>query len=328
MVARALPADADALVTCGRPGDRLAAAVEAVWQQLPGPRAREDVADADVVGALDRVEASLLDQDGQRADARGRQHEPTPPQDARADDGDTGDMDMGLDPGDMDMTMDMAPNGISLAGGFDHDRDGLEMDVLHVTLGPLLPAWPAGVVLRATLSGDVLVDARIEVLDTDDLPAARAARAAPAGAGEPAATAARGCDRAATLLGLAGAEDLAAGLRRVRDDLLAGAGPERMHPRLARLTRTVRRSGVLRWSLRGLGRLDAASLKRHALPASCGGDVHDRLVATLQGAVDVLRPSGAPDRHGAHARGRGRGDHDDAGVTARLSEVVPDLVTG
>src|SRR5699024_11402590 len=44
--------------------------------------------------------------------------------------------------------MDMAPEGISLAQG-GQDRDGLEMDVLHLPLGPVLPFWPAGLVLTA-----------------------------------------------------------------------------------------------------------------------------------------------------------------------------------
>ncbi len=323
------PADADALVVCGRPGERLTAAVEAVWQQMPGPRARADVADADVVGALDGVEAALLDQDGQRADARMRQQEPSAHRDDSGDTGDTdtGDTDTGdMDTGDMgDMDMDMAPDGIDLAGGFDGDRDGLEMDVLYISLGPVLPAWPAGVVLRATLSGDVLVDAEVELLD-DALPAVEGpGRVARADCGKPEATAARGCDRAAALLGLAGAHDLAAGLLCVRDDLLAGAAPQQVCPQLERLTRTVGRSRLLRWSLRGLGPLDAAALERHALPAGLGGDVHDRLVATLEGAVDLLRRVGAPGSHAADAPGRGR---EDPGVAERVRDAVPALVAG
>jgi len=353
------PADADALVVCGRPGERLTAAVEAVWQQMPGPRARADVADADVVGALDGVEAALLDQDGQRADARMRQQEPSAHRDDSGDTGDTdtgdtdtgdtdtGDTDTGdTDTGDTDTgDMDMAPDGIDLAGGFDGDRDGLEMDVLHISLGPVLPAWPAGVVLRATLSGDVLVNAEVELLD-DALPAVegpgRVARA-DCDCGKPEVRASRGCDRAAALLGLAGAHDLAAGLLCVRDDLLASAAPQQVCPQLERLTRTVGRSRLLRWSLRGLGPLDAAALERHALPACLGGDVHDRLVATLEGAVDLLRRVGAPGSHAADAPGRGREDPGvaervrdagvaervrDAGVAERVRDAVPALVAG
>ena len=49
----------------------------------------------------------------------------------------------------------MSPDGIPLAEGAE-DRDGLEMDVLHLPLGPVLAHWPAGVVLRVTLHGDVV----------------------------------------------------------------------------------------------------------------------------------------------------------------------------
>ncbi len=45
------PADADVLAVCGPPGAGLAAAVERVWQQLPGPRARVDVAGTDLGAA-------------------------------------------------------------------------------------------------------------------------------------------------------------------------------------------------------------------------------------------------------------------------------------
>src|SRR5699024_5964325 len=60
--------------------------------------------------------------------------------------------------------MDMAPGGIPLAQGGE-DRDGLEMDVLHLALGPVLPFWPAGLVLRCSLQGDVVVDAEAAVID-------------------------------------------------------------------------------------------------------------------------------------------------------------------
>src|SRR5699024_755889 len=60
--------------------------------------------------------------------------------------------------------MDMAPGGIPLAQGGD-DRHGLEMDVLHLALGPVLPFWPAGLVLRCSLQGDVVVGAEAAVID-------------------------------------------------------------------------------------------------------------------------------------------------------------------
>src|SRR5699024_10599404 len=63
--------------------------------------------------------------------------------------------------------MDMAPAGIPLAEGGE-DRDGLEMDVLHLPLGPVLPFWPAGLVLHCSLQGDVVVDATASVIDATE----------------------------------------------------------------------------------------------------------------------------------------------------------------
>ncbi|WP_143553999.1 hypothetical protein [Serinicoccus sp. CUA-874] len=42
------------------------------------------------------------------------------------------------------------------------------MDVLKVRLGPVLPYWPAGLVLHCSLQGDVVTEARAEVLGAAD----------------------------------------------------------------------------------------------------------------------------------------------------------------
>ena len=107
----------------------------ACGSELPGPRARVLVTGPDVSAALDEASRQLSDEDRQRDDARDR-HDPLGGETAHGD-GDHGDH----------SDMDMAPAGIPLAGG-DQDRDGLEMDVLHVPLGPVLPYWPPGLVLR------------------------------------------------------------------------------------------------------------------------------------------------------------------------------------
>src|SRR5258708_27816729 len=74
---------------------------------------------------------------------------------------DMGGMDMGggaHDSHDMD-GMDMGgmvmPAGLRMAGR-GADRDGLKLDQLHVPLGPVLPDWPAGLVVHVTLQGDVV----------------------------------------------------------------------------------------------------------------------------------------------------------------------------
>ena len=102
------------------------------------------------------VAAELLDPERQIRDARKREGFAT---DHMSDDSDMS--------GDMNMDMDMSPSGIPLAEGGD-DRDGLEMDVLHLPLGPVLPHWPAGVVLRCTLQGDVVVAAEASEVDESD----------------------------------------------------------------------------------------------------------------------------------------------------------------
>jgi hypothetical protein len=169
--------------------------------------------------------------------------------------------------------MDMAPHGIPLAGG-GQDRDGLEMDVLHLTLGPVLPCWPAGLLLHCTLHGDVVMDLQPEVLDGGH---------APVTAPTPAAAA---LDRAARVLALAGRPGWAATARRCRDAVQAGEPA----PEADRLLHEVRGSRLLRWSLGDVGRIDAARCREHGLDEGLAGTVHDRLVR----AIEVSR--GAPDR--------------------------------
>ncbi len=199
--------------------------------------------------------------------------------------------------------MDMAPGGIPLAEGSEDDRDGLEMDVLHVPLGPVLRHWPAGLVLHCTLHGDLVAQARAEVVPTR--PPAEATKV---GAGE--ANALR-CDAVADLLALAGwpAGEVAA--RAARDAFLDGEA-ERARAHVQALRRRVRRNRLLTWMLRGLG-----PLRADALPGSSGdarhdlllGDVHDRLLALIDAA-------GGPEQGGA------------AMTEDALVELVPRLVEG
>jgi hypothetical protein len=282
------PADADVLLVCGTPGSRLSSAVELVWDQLPGPRSRIDVAsELGVDDALDRARRRLLDDAWQRRDATARAVTP------QLDSGDHGDMDHGdMDHDDMDHDdMDMAPGGLPLAEGAD-DRDGLEMDVLNVRLGPVLPAWPAGLVLRCTLHGDVIASAEV----VDGTPG-EAHDVAPPAEQLPAWR----CDRMADLMALAGWDAGAARARRVRDLELAGE-TETARQERETLVRQVRRSRALRWSLRRLGPLTAAETDRLGLSRRYSGDAHDRVLAWLdapehtEGAAPASS-GGAPDPH-------------------------------
>ncbi|HEX6497440.1 MAG TPA: hypothetical protein VF054_00235 [Micromonosporaceae bacterium] len=241
-VISASPSDADVLVVVGEPGRELAAAVDRVWGQMPGPRARAHVVHPDQVrSALGAAVGRLADDDHVR-EAAGRTDE-------WHDGGDHG----GGDPGGGHhggSGMDM-PGGLMMAERAD-DRDGLKLDVLHVPLGPVLADWPAGLVVDVVLQGDVVQHAHARVL----------APARPVG--EPYWTrggrderrrryvAAR-LDSLGRLLAVAGWEAAATASRRLRDDVLTGTDAADVAPRLARLDRRVGGSRLLRWSTEGLG---------------------------------------------------------------------------
>jgi hypothetical protein len=202
-------------------------------------------------------------------------------------------------------SMEMAPHGIPLAGGGE-DRDGLEMDVLHLALGPVLRFWPAGLVLRCSLQGDVVTDATVGLLDATrrvDEPADHTGSAV---------MRARQIDRAAGLLALTGWADAASAAHRVRDLLLDGRG-EDAAAMLRRLRGRVARSWLLRWSLHDVGRLGPEVLAHHGLPARLAGDVRDRLLALLDGALTEWP-------HGAEAPTEG--------TAASVLAALPALVAG
>lgn len=252
------PADADVLAVCGAPGPQLAEAIDAVWEQIPGPRIRLDLAATDVDdqhldAELDAAITDLADTERQRDDAADRCRTPDIARiEMNMHDGDMdgGDMDMG------DMEMDMSPSGIALAEG-GQDRDGLEMDVLHLRLGPVLRYWPVGIVVCCALQGDLVVDAEAWRVDPD-----QSVEADDTGGR---VAAARECDRLVSLLSLAGWPRAATRARRVRDLLLASAEPA--PGALAGLSRMVSGSRIFRWSMNGVtdGYVDALDRARALL---------------------------------------------------------------
>lgn len=143
--------------------------------------------------------------------------------------------------------MDMEPGGIALAEGAP-DPDGLDLDVLHVPLGPVLPHWPAGLVLECTMQGDRVAEARARLLDAGEARAQTPADRGGTGRGDAALL----CDDAARLLAVAGWDSAAAAARRARDAALAGGSIAQCTGALERLGTRVTRSRSLRWSLRGL----------------------------------------------------------------------------
>ncbi|WP_409332022.1 hypothetical protein [Trujillonella humicola] len=140
------------------------------------------------------------------------------------------------------------------------DRDGLQLDVLKVVLGPVLPGWPTGLVLRADLQGDVLTSAELAWLDADTLPAAQ-----PHSGSQPAAL-----DRLARFLDVAGWPTAARDARCARDGFTVDGFAQGAAQRLAEaVARRVRRSRVLSWTAGGVGQ--AASER------GSGGGVLDRV---------------------------------------------------
>jgi hypothetical protein len=177
--------------------------------------------------------------------------------------------------------MDMSPGGIPLAVG-GADRDGLEMDVLKVRLGPVLPHWPAGLVLHCSLQGDLLTQARAEVFGAE------------AEGGEEADARARGLDNLVSVLALAGWDDAAAQTRKIRDAALGSEDELADRDGLERLRRKVRRSRALRWSLRGLCPLTEDEVRHQRLPVDVVGDTYDRLLRMVDRATSS---GGGESRH-------------------------------
>jgi len=280
----ASPAEADVLLCCGDPGRDLAEHVEVAWEGMPGPRARAVAATTDEVEpALRAAVRELADVRDQRQDARTRtaarlsaadrgdaaaephaephdEHAMSPDEPARSPD-DAAEMDHdGMDMADaemagmdhsmhMDMGMDL-PGGLVMADRVE-DRDGLRLEGLNLSLGPLLPGWPAGLRLDVLLSGDVITRADVVRLDPRPDP--------------PAPPALLALDALAVLLEATGWSEGALRARRAR--AAAGSGPATDD-----LLRRLRRARLLRWSLRGL-------------PAPGGGDLVDhldRLVAAVR----------------------------------------------
>jgi hypothetical protein len=305
------PADADLLVVAGRPGGELAKVVETMWTSLPMPRARCQIDEAgDVAAALDRARAALatpgesLRPGSRQADATRHDTDHS----AEADQGPHGSSHDGHDAhahgghGDMEM-----PGGLPMAD-LGEDRDGLMLDQLRVSLGPVLPAWPAGLVAEVTLQGDVIQEASLRLVDDPvDTPFwprdANAGDSADPGhqAGEHRddddrhdrsaqrelrCVVARELDGLGRVLAVAGWPDPATRARRLRDDVLDDEPLDVVGVAAADLSRRIARSRTLGRMLRGLPDVPALVAMRLA--------ALDGALATLMAATGHRR-----ERHGA-----------------------------
>ncbi len=287
------PADADMLVICGDGGERFAESVDRVWEQTPAPRTSLRIVEFDTIArSFDAARAALCDVSTLRVDAierrmvSGRVARGSDMGDSKHADSHANahshnmdaDMDIDMD-ADMDMSMDL-PGGIAMADR-GPDRDGLKLDQLHVSLGPMLPDWPTGLVLRLVLQGDIVQSAELEIVvgrrdssfwleaeaNTEDASQIRAAAAA---------------DSLQRFLGVAGWKSAAATGRWLRDELLAPGADVLAKPRFVRWIRRVRRSRVLRWSMNGLG------LVGQDTPDQLHGDVSARYLRWAEEIASVL----------------------------------------
>ena len=176
----------------------------------------------------------------------------------------------GMDHGGMDMPM---PGGIPLAGE-GTDRDGLNLDVLKVPLGPYLPLWPAGMVLHCELQGDVVFGSTI------DFPFGTP-ESGPASGSDERASLVHHLDLAERLLRLAGAAASGTRTRRIRDAALDGAALDQCRSKVQAEQARVRKDWLLRRTLRGVGHIPSGS----GLPALEETDVWARLLGMFDAAA-------------------------------------------
>ncbi|MBB2892070.1 hypothetical protein [Flexivirga oryzae] len=338
------PADADVLVVAGSPDGELADAVGVLWSQIPAPKVRVDVLDTARAAALLSAGIHRL---ASTPDAGAESTEQVEPmgEHVHQQEAEMG-HEHGGDGGHGHGGHTDAEQGGHEHGGHDHggmqmpgglmmadrapDRDGLKLDVLHVALGPVLPAWPSGLVIDVELQGDVVQGAEVRVLAG----AGDAMRFWADGTGVAAGRrrAAAHLDSVGRLLEVAGWSGAADRARGQRDVLLTETGEPVGEAReeLRRLRRRVERSWGLRRSLAGLGRLGHGDVSRLGLSgpaaraAERGGDVWARLQTWLVEA-DLALSSG-PVAPAEGPRGRpGRGS--DA-LVAAAAHLMPGLDLG
>jgi Respiratory-chain NADH dehydrogenase, 49 Kd subunit len=272
------PADADLLVATGGDGVPFDEVVDQVWAAIPAPRRLLRFPPGIPVEGVEEGLASAREAMLERPEGN---HHPTPEPPVRgrhanntAGRSDGGDHD--IDGHGMHGGHDMHGGGIESPGGLAMadraaDRDGLQLDVLHIPLGPALADWPAGLRLRLVMQGDVAQQVELDPLPAAELRssafwdwpwlASLAGETVSLGAAERHRAAAH-LDSLGRLLVLAGLAGDARRCRWLRDDLLCGARVEPVQRAFAAVAARLRRSRLLRWSLDGLGVLDVDTARR------------------------------------------------------------------
>ncbi|MCX5328685.1 hypothetical protein [Streptomyces sp. NBC_00140] len=230
-------------------------------------------------------------------------------------------------------------DGLPMADRAD-DRDGLRLDQLHVPLGPGLVDWPAGLILRLTLQGDIVQQTGIDSLVPAtprpsfwNEPWLRAVAGERVTRGDAARRlCAAHLDSLGRFFAVAGWADMAARARHVRDRALAGADAAELSALVRPLIRKAERSRTLRWLTAGLGPLPAEHARhlRVTGPAQrADGDAYSRMLVWLDA---VGRSTAACDDSGllgeAEAVGP-RGQIDGQAPPSRaLLDALPGLLEG
>ncbi|MFH8616006.1 hypothetical protein ACH4E8_13165 [Streptomyces sp. NPDC017979] len=300
------PAAANLLVVAGD-GAGEDGWVEAVWRQVPAPRARVTLpAPSSVAARLDAGAALLT-----------REPVPSAPYAPRDP----------ADPADLHAAERVMADRAA-------DRDGLRLDVLHLPLGPALADWPCGLVLDTALQGDVVQRADVRCLPAPEgtqpywnEPWLRALRGRAVTRDE---AARRRCaahlDSLGRFLAVSGWPAAAVSARRLRDGVVAGAAPDP-----GPFVRRVSRSRTLRWLTAGLGPLPSS--RAHELGVTgpalvADGDALDRVHVWLddvvRSAADFgdLRPLSHTEAQGP--RGRvDRAQPPSAALLLALEQLLP-----
>ncbi|HCA87573.1 MAG TPA: hypothetical protein DEQ61_20150 [Streptomyces sp.] len=322
------PADADILLVAGEPSDEMCWVVEALWEQMPGPRVRGRAVRPDgAVGVLQQLVAELCGP-GQLRDAARRDDEWSErhKRAERSDEHHGHGGEHGHGEGDEDSGMEM-PGGLAMAGTAP-DRDGLKLDVLHVPLGPVLPEWPAGLVVHAVLQGDVVQEAHGRVVASPDADGPVFWSAAGDHAARRQRVAASYLDSLGRLLAVAGWEAAARRARAFRDRAMAELPDPALHEDFLRWRRRVEKSALLHWSTDRVGVLSAEHAARlgvggPAARARAPGDATARWRQWLT-ETDALLSGGSLPEDGPRGRPGPAGGPSQALLTAAL-ELMPGL---
>ncbi|WP_325176312.1 hypothetical protein [Streptomyces liliifuscus] len=296
------PAEADLLVVVGdlgSEGEESDGVVAGLWRGIPAPKARVWITDPErVVDALDGGLADLQRGEHESHHAHDEheehhehhEHQQNGDTDPRADHSGH-DMHSGHH-GHAGHDMGGLVEGLPMADRAD-DRDGLRLDVLHVPLGPVLADWPAGLILRLALQGDVVQEVTVEPVAAPpsprppfwDEPWLRATAGEHVSRGDAARRlCAAHLDSLGRFFAVTGWDDMAARTRYVRDRALAGAAAAELTPLVRPLIRRAQRSRTLRWLTTGLGTLPAEQARQRGVtgPALVAdGDAYSRMLVWL-----------------------------------------------